>query len=69
MIEVVVVGAGISGLTFAVTLARYRNVKITILERAAVLEDASLFNDPSSSPSPKKKGKKKTAVTMINSNK
>ncbi|GAB0134008.1 hypothetical protein EsDP_00002395 [Epichloe bromicola] len=35
MIEVIVVGAGISGLTFAVTLARYRNVKITILERAA----------------------------------
>ncbi|KAG6007139.1 hypothetical protein E4U21_006323 [Claviceps maximensis] len=33
--DVIVVGAGISGLTLAITLSRYRNVKVTVLERAA----------------------------------
>lgn len=38
MIEVVIVGAGISGLTLAVTLSRYPDFNVTVLERAAALE-------------------------------
>lgn len=41
MINVIVVGAGISGLTFSIALSRYQNVKVTVFERAAGLENAS----------------------------
>ncbi|KAG5982032.1 hypothetical protein E4U55_002401 [Claviceps digitariae] len=36
MLEVIVVGGGIAGLTLAITLSRYRNVKITVFEQATV---------------------------------
>ncbi|KAG6297770.1 hypothetical protein E4U09_001235 [Claviceps aff. purpurea] len=44
MIEVVIVGAGISGLTLAVTLSRYPNFNVTVLERAAALELENVGN-------------------------
>ncbi|KAG5938449.1 hypothetical protein E4U53_008003 [Claviceps sorghi] len=40
MMEVVVIGAGISGLVLSITLSRYRNVKITVFEQAAAIENA-----------------------------
>ncbi|KAG5929201.1 hypothetical protein E4U42_006861 [Claviceps africana] len=39
MMEVVIIGAGISGLVLSITLSRYRNVKITVFEQAAALEN------------------------------
>lgn len=34
----IIVGAGITGLTLAITLARYSNVQITIMERSLTIE-------------------------------
>ncbi|KAH0601404.1 hypothetical protein MHUMG1_00278 [Metarhizium humberi] len=40
MLHVIIVGAGISGLTCAITLAKYTHVQVTVLERAAVMDKA-----------------------------
>lgn len=41
MLSVIVVGAGIAGVTFGITLARHPNTRVTILEQAAVMDKAS----------------------------
>ncbi|KAF5130307.1 FAD-dependent monooxygenase OpS4 [Metarhizium anisopliae] len=40
MLHVIIVGAGISGLTCAITLAKYTHVQVTVLERAPVMDKA-----------------------------
>ncbi|KHO01587.1 Aromatic-ring hydroxylase-like protein [Metarhizium album ARSEF 1941] len=40
MLDVIIVGAGISGLTCAVTLAKYTRIRVTILERADAMDKA-----------------------------
>ncbi|KAG5994541.1 hypothetical protein E4U43_003212 [Claviceps pusilla] len=37
--EVIIVGSGISGVTLAITLSRYRNVKVTIFEKTTELRN------------------------------
>lgn len=47
MMEVIIVGSGISGVTLAITLSRYRNVKVTIFEKTTELRNV---NTPSHAP-------------------
>lgn len=49
MLHVIIVGAGISGLTCAITLAKYTHVQVTVLERAAVMDKVSELVADSSS--------------------
>ena len=60
MLDVIVVGAGISGLTCAIALARFSNARVTVLEKEAVMNKVASSSFPGSrDPDKKKKEQRK----------
>lgn len=43
-LDVIIVGAGIAGLTCAIALARYPGVNVLVLERTSAILPVSLFH-------------------------